>query len=214
VDLPARPDIHFVPISTDESTIRFFGTLMPALLLLKASPARFFQCQIEKRRAPLLDVDAFCAVNVDDAARVEDVLVFVHRWQAYAFDPLAFARAQVFLRRTTLLVRRKGYSAEPLDPLSPSVNLPRLAARAGLGDLSPFGLLVHPAFGPRLILSGLRTDYPLALSAQEKLPGCTDCLTCLQVCPQGPLQTGVVELRSCQSCAQCLAVCPVGQNQG
>jgi epoxyqueuosine reductase QueG len=109
----------------------------------------------------------------------------------------------------TRLVQREGFPVEPLDPLSPRVNLPKLAASAGLGTLSPFGLLVHPAFGPRLILSGLRTSFPLDLSPRWVRGGCTDCLSCLEICPQGPIETGVVRLGQCQSCAKCLAVCPV-----
>jgi epoxyqueuosine reductase len=211
MDDPTRPDIRFVPISTDEAKIRFFGTLMPALLLIKASPGRFVRYQFEKRSTPRIDVTAFIAANVDDVARIDDTLVFVHRWHSGQFDPFAFAHAKTFLARITRLVRRDGYTAEPFDPLSPGVNLPRLAARAGLGELSPFGLLVHPAFGPRLILTALRTDYPAALVSRWNGPGCSDCNTCLEVCPQDPLQTGVVELRLCQTCAECLAVCPVGR---
>ena len=192
-------DIEFVPMSTNERTIRFFGTLMPSLLLIKASPGQFVRYQVEKRRTPRSDVAAFVDANGRrvriDAARIKDTLVFVHRWHSGEFDPFAFARAKTFLARLTRLVRRAGYQAEPIDPLSPGINLPRLAARAGLGNLSPFGLLVHPAFGPRLILTGLRTDYPLALTSRWAGGGCTDCLTCVQICPQEPLRTGKVELR-------------------
>jgi len=198
-------------MSTDANKIRFFGTLMPALLLLKASPARFVQAQAAKRFTPRMGVEAFVASEADDAAQVDGVSIFCHRWASDGFDPLAFARAKTFLARVTRLVHREGYGAEPLDPLSPSVNLPRLAARAGLGTLSPYGLLVHPAFGPRLILTGLRTDYPLRISSQWAGPGCTDCMACVRVCPQEPLATGVIKLGECQSCAACLAVCPVGK---
>jgi epoxyqueuosine reductase len=206
-----RPEMRFVPISTNETKIRFFGTLMPALLLIKASPGRFIHHQLEVRTTPRVDVPSFIAANVDDAARVDDVMVFVHRWHSDDFDPFAFAQAKSFLSRVTRLVQREGYAAEPLDPLSPRVNLPRLAARAGLGNLSPFGLLVHPAFGPRLILTGLKTDYPFNPSSHLQGTGCTDCMTCLEICPQEPLHTGVVELGKCQSCAKCLAVCPAGK---
>ena len=37
---------RFIPVSTDPAKIRFFGTLMPALLLLKASPFRFVAYQV------------------------------------------------------------------------------------------------------------------------------------------------------------------------
>jgi ferredoxin len=205
-----KPEIAFVPLSTDEGKIRFFGTLMPSLLLLRASPGRFFQVQAARAFTPRLPVADLIASGADDASRVGNEIVFIHRWQAETFDPLVFARAKTFLRQVTRLVRREGYQAEPLDPLSPRLNLPRLAANAGLGALSPFGLLVHPVFGPRLVLSGLRTDYPLVLSPRGQGYSCTDCMSCLVICPQTPLDTGTVRLGQCQSCAQCLAVCPVG----
>jgi hypothetical protein len=209
-----RPQIRFVPLSTDEGKIRFFGTLMPALLLLKASPVRFLRYQVKARTTPQVAAADLVSEDADDAARVDDMLVFVHRWYSRDFDPFAFARAKVLLSRLTRSVQRAGYAAEPLDPLSPRVNLPRLAAQAGLGTLSPFGLLVHPVFGPRLILTGLRTDHPLAPTPRWNGPGCNDCLTCLEVCPQEPLRSGVVELGSCQSCAECLVACSVRPKEG
>lgn len=207
-----RPQIEFVPLSTDEGKIRFFGTLMPALLLLKASPVHFVQAQAARAMTPRVSVADLIASMADDAAQINHDILFVHRWQSDTFDPFAFARAKVFLAQVTRLVQRERFRAEPLDPLSPRVNLPKLAASAGLGTLSPFGLLVHPVYGPRLILSGLRTDYPLGLSPVRDEGGCTDCLSCLEVCPQRPLETGLVRLGQCQSCAKCLAVCPVRTN--
>lgn len=207
------PDIRFIPMSTDEDKIRFFGTLMPALLLLKASPARFIRHQVARRYTPRADIAGFVAANTSDAARLDDLLVFVHRWHAIDFDPFAFAHAKTFLVHITRLIRRAGYQAAPLDPLSPRINLPQLAARAGLGNLSPFGLLVHPAFGPRLILTALRTDHPLAPTPRWPEGGCSDCLSCLQICPQHPQQTGTVDLGLCQRCTQCLVVCPIGQEE-
>lgn len=207
-----RPEIVFVPMSTDENKIRFFGTLMPALLLFKASPVRFAQTQIAKRLTPSMDPEALIAYSVDDVARAGEMVIFVHRWASDGFDPLAFARAKTFLAQITRLLHRAGYEAEPLDPLSPSINLPKLAAHAGLGNLSPYGLLVHPVFGPRLILTGLRTDHPLPFSSEPVGSGCTDCMTCVSVCPQEPFATGTIRLGECQSCAECLAVCPVGKS--
>jgi len=103
----------------------------------------------------------------------------------------------------------------PLDALSPDVNLPRLAADAGLGNLSPFGLLVHPRFGPRLIINAMRTDWPWTPAARGDLPlsGCTDCMKCIESCPQDPVRTGTVELARCQRCTLCISVCPVGGGQ-
>ncbi len=206
-----RPQITFVPLSTDEGKIRFFGTLMPALLLLKRAPGQFVKHQIARRLTPRTEIESLVAETADDAARVDGALIFVHRWESDGFDAVAFARAKEFLAWLTRLVEREGYRADPLDPLSPRVNLPRLAVRAGLGTPSPYGLLVHPAFGPRLILTGLRTDHPVALQSRWTGTGCTDCMACITLCPQDPLQTGVIRLGECQSCAECLVVCPVGK---
>jgi hypothetical protein len=209
----SRPAIRFIPMSTDENKIRFFGTLMPALLLLKASPVHFARHQIARQYTPRTDIASFIIANTDDAARRGDILVFIHRWHSLDFDPFAFAQAKTSLARITRLIRRAGYLAEPLGPLSPHINLPQLAAQAGLGTLSPFGLLVHPAFGPRLILTGLRTDYPLSPTPRWPKGGCNDCLRCIDICPQQPQQTGTIDLGLCQRCTQCLVVCAIGKGQ-
>lgn len=209
----AQPlEVSFVPVSTDEGKIRFFGTLMPALLLLRASPAQFVKSQVASRLTPRREAEALVAAAADDAAQVDgNTLIFVHRWESDEFDALAFARAKVFLAQISRLVEREGYRVERLDPLSPRVNLPRLAVRAGLGTPSPYGLLVHPAFGPRLILTGLQTDHPMAPKPRWDGSGCTACMSCTRLCPQKPLETGVIKLGECQSCAVCLSVCPVGR---
>jgi epoxyqueuosine reductase len=197
-------------MSTDPAKIKFFGTLMPSLLLLKASPLRFVQYQVIKGFTPRVDVSAYIRNESDDAGRYGDVLVFVHRWNSITFDPFTFARAKTFLKRVTNLVRRGGYQAEAFDPLSPEINLPKLAEKAGLGNLSPYGLLVHPEYGPRVILIGLRTNYPLEVTPRYSEPGCTDCMACIRICPQKPLESGIINLRLCQSCAKCLEICPTG----
>ena len=101
-----RPEIRFIPLSTDPAKIRFFGTLMPALLLLKASPGRFAHFQVARHTTPRVDIPAFIASHTDDAARAGDVMIFVHRWHSDGFDPLAFAQARTSLSRLTRLVRR------------------------------------------------------------------------------------------------------------
>jgi len=207
-----RPDIRFIPMSTDPAKIKFFGALMPALLLLKASPLRFIHFQLVKGYTPRVDLSEYIQKEADDAGRIGDVLVFVHRWNSISFDPFTFARAKTFLKRATTLIRRRGYAAEPFDPLSPDLNLPKLAEKAGLGNLSPYGLLVHPEFGPRVILTGIRTNDPIDISPRYSEPGCTDCMNCLRICPQKPLQSATINLRLCQSCAKCLEVCPTGRS--
>jgi hypothetical protein len=123
-----RPDIRFIPMSTDEGKIRFFGTLMPALLLLVRSPLRLVQGHVLRRIVPRGSVEAFVAAGADDAALVDSreteggppaatggsdgrLIVFVHGWATSEFDAAAFDRAKTFLARLTRLVEREGYRA-------------------------------------------------------------------------------------------------------
>ena len=205
--------IECIPMSTNYDKIRFFGTLMPALLLLKASPPCFLNYQIEGCFKPRTSVEEWIASQADDAGQFGDTLVFVHRWHSLRFDPFTFAHAKTYLRRLVRLLNSLGFTAQPLDPLSPDVNLPKLGASAGLGNLSPYGLLVHPAFGPRVILTGLKTNYPIQLKPHWCGGGCNDCLACVKLCPQEPILGGKVDLGHCQSCAKCLEVCPTGKGK-
>jgi len=59
----------------------------------------------------------------------------------------------------------------------------------------------------------MRTDYPLDLPPRWGRGGCTDCLACVRLCPQKPMDTGRVYLRECQTCAKCLIVCPTGKGR-
>jgi epoxyqueuosine reductase len=207
-----RPAIRFTGGSADAEKIRFFGTLMPALMLLKEAPLEIVANAIQSHLTPSATAPNFVAAHADAVARRGDTLIFLHRWQTGSFDPRVFGRARLFLAQLTRLVRQAGYFAVPLDPLSPSINLPRLAGEAGLGNLSPYGLLVHPGFGPRVIISGLRTYYPLPVAPSGvQSGGCTDCLACVRQCPQKPLDSGLIDLRQCMACGLCLAVCPVGK---
>lgn len=204
-------NIRCIPATTNKTVLRIFGTLMPSLLLLKQAPDQFWSLHRAMGQTPDGDIAEFLQAHTDDVGRVGDTLVFVHRWQSTAFDPVVFARAKVFLAQITRLVQREGYATTAFDPLSPGVNLPQLAVHAGLGDFSPYGLLVHPKFGPRVILTALKTDYPLSVVPQwPEQQGCTDCLVCVRKCPQKPLQTGFVQMSQCKSCTRCLSVCPIG----
>lgn len=208
-----RPTIETIPMSTDAKKIEFFGTLMPALLLLKAAPLRFLGYQLAGHLRPRGEIDDFIAHGCDDAAQIGNTLVFVHRWESTAFDPFTFARAKTFIRQLRRMLRKAGYSATLIDPLSPGRNLPKLAQSAGLGNLSPYGLVVHRVFGPRLILTGVETDYAPGLLPRWGGGGCNDCLACVRLCPQKPMDTGKVSLRECQTCAKCLIVCPTGKGR-
>lgn len=204
-------NIRCIPATTNKTLLRIFGTLMPSLMLLKQAPGQLWSLHRAMLQTPNVGIADFLQSQVDDVGRVGDTLVFVHHWRSTQFDPVVFARAKVFLTQITRMIRRAGYAATAFDPLSPGMNLPQLAVNAGLGDFSPYGLLVHPQFGPRVILTALKTDYPLSVSPRwPGQPGCTDCLVCARQCPQEPLKTGFVDMSRCKSCTRCLSVCPVG----
>jgi epoxyqueuosine reductase len=184
---------------------------MPSLLLLSQAPRQVWPLHKGLGQTPDEDIAQFLRSNTDDVGRIGDTIVFVHRWQSKNFDPVVFARAKVFLAQITRMIQREGYSTQGFNPLSPGTNLPQLAVDAGLGNFSPYGLLVHPKFGPRVILTALKTDYPLTVTPRwPEQKGCTDCLVCVRQCPQQPLKTGFVEMRQCKSCTRCLSICPVG----
>jgi hypothetical protein len=91
-----KPTIHFIPASTNEDRIRFFGTLMPALLLLKQSPLQFLRFQILTRLTPRADVADFIQSETDDVGQAGDVWLFIHRWHTDTFDAITFGLAKTF----------------------------------------------------------------------------------------------------------------------
>ncbi len=108
-----------------------------------------------------------------------------------------------------------------------------LAVRAGLGFIGKNHLLIHPQFGPQVLLgvlittAGLRPDHPHTGT-------CGQCRLCLEACPTGALRPdGFLDARRCISyltqyeskdhrardighwlfgCDECLLVCPFQQN--
>ena len=76
------------------------------------------------------------------------------------------------------------------------VNIPALSASAGLGSLSPFGLLPNPRFGLRLIIAVLKTGHPLDAGRMPEVAvdGCTDYMKGIDVCPQNPRKIGAIDL--------------------
>ena len=116
----------------------------------------------------------------------------------------------MFIYRLNKMLSKSGSKGQALYPLSPRINLPKLAESAGLGTLSPFGLLVHPEFGPRLFITALKGTEGLLLSSEPKTNGCTSCNKCVEVCPQKPQETTTVNLGLCRACSKCISECPVG----
>lgn len=200
----------FIDASTDEKKIEFFGNLMPSIILLRRNPQRLFARPFRKFYTPSDSIEQYIKKNVSDIGKVDDTYVFLHKWGSLAFDPVVFEETKMFIYRLNKMISKNGLKGQALYPLSPRINLPKLAESAGLGTLSPFGLLVHPKYGPRLFITALKGAEGLLLSDESQKKGCTLCNKCIDICPQKPEETKTVNLGLCRACSKCISECPVG----
>lgn len=110
-----------------------------------------------------------------------------------------------------------------------------LAARAGLGFIGKNHMLIHPDFGPEILLGEIVTD--LELQADEPFAvNCENCNKCIEACPTGALRAdGFFDAGRCISyltiehkgeigrgaaeqmgerlfgCDECVAACPYAE---
>jgi ferredoxin len=213
-------------VSTLKSAIRFsgavstgevlenYGNFEASIGLIYVSPA--IQLKINRlfaRLASCADAETAIARFADDAASVEGMILFALRWSGVMNDSYEMVRMDLLCDHVSQFISGTGYRVEPIRPLTTTLNLPEVSAAAGLGNLNPYGLLVHKVFGPRVVLGGLRTDYPFDLRPRWEGGGCDSCGNCLLICPQRPEASGEINLRQCAGCAKCVTVCPVGKGQ-
>ncbi|HHI67694.1 MAG TPA: tRNA epoxyqueuosine(34) reductase QueG [Planctomycetes bacterium] len=142
----------------------------------------------------------------------------------------ALVRLERVLARMAGRAALQGRKAVDLHPVAERA----LARQAGLGWIGRQGQLIHPAFGPWLLLGEI--FLPLELEPAPLLPNrCGSCRACLEACPTGALsEPGVVDAGRCVSywtiearglpprelrplfgdwffgCDACLEVCPWG----
>jgi len=144
-----------------------------------------------------------------------------------AFEYLEAAKiAMVIARYINLL----GFDARAHVDANYRVMCIPIAADAGLGELGRLGLLITPRYGPRVRLSVVTTDLPLAQDepiAFGVQHFCTICRKCAEICPSGSVDrgdkreiNGVVKWQSEQDtcyrywrtvgsdCALCMKICP------
>jgi reductive dehalogenase len=82
-------------------------------------------------------------------------------------------------------IQNLGFKAVLLPTHQIARHIP-IAMQAGLGDIGRNGLLITPEFGPRVKITSLITNLPLAVDA--------------------PIDFGVTEM--CETCKKCAEVCP------
>jgi len=106
--------------------------------------------------------------------------------------------------------------------LMPRLQFKPIALLAGLGWIGKNNLLIHPEFGPRVVLGVVITDARLEEARRPVITdGCGDCDLCLHVCPVGALGPGGFDRFRCyhrnkwlkKPCGfPCMRVCPVGKD--
>jgi epoxyqueuosine reductase QueG len=86
------------------------------------------------------------------------------------------------------------------------VRLKQAAADGGLGSLGKNTVLLHPRFGPRLLLSGVVASSRVSESGEtdthatrEKARACTGCERCIKICPGGALGPDGVDAFRCRT---------------
>ena len=116
-------------------------------------------------------------------------------------------------------ISQLGYGARNHMDGSYLVIAPKIARRAGLGEIGRLGLLVTEKYGPRVRLGVVTTD--LELVSDKKVDFglkafCESCGICADNCPAGAILSGSVIHESCYEmwrnfgtdCGVCLSSCP------
>jgi ferredoxin len=144
-----------------------------------------------------------------------------------AFEYLEAAKIAMVIAR---YINFLGYEARAHVDANYRVLCIPIAVDAGLGELGRLGLLINPKHGPRVRLSVVTTDLPLATDppiAFGVQHFCTICRKCAEVCPSRAVDrgdkreiNGAVKWQSEQDscyrywrtvgsdCALCMKICP------
>jgi len=113
-----------------------------------------------------------------------DLLKYYPTWVAQSATSLGYADMAVTNAHVSAFIRNLGYNAiESGNDIALSIPM---AMQAGLGEIGRNGLLVTPEFGPRIRISKVLTDLPLAVDS--------------------PIEFGVIEF--CEACKKCAETCP------
>ena len=142
-----------------------------------------------------------------------------------------YLRSGVLALKTAAYIRQLGYEATAHIDGNYEVICPLVAVDAGLGVLGRMGLLMTPKIGPRVRISVVTTNIPLALSGfkpdKTAIHFCHHCRKCAKVCPasaipEGPritvdnIERWQINSEKCYhfwtisgtDCGRCMTVCP------
>jgi epoxyqueuosine reductase QueG len=119
-------------------------------------------------------------------------------------------------------LRHQGWTALHLPPAAqdrrfrtaPFYHMPAMYL-AGMGTLGLNCSILTPEFGPRIYVSSIITDCPLAAGTSMGEELCERCGLCVESCPIGAIDgNGWKNPFACASygcCSTCIAICPVGE---
>jgi epoxyqueuosine reductase QueG len=113
-----------------------------------------------------------------------------------------------------------------------NVSYKKAAVLAGFGAIGRSKLLIHPEWGPWLLLRTVVTDAPLAPDERLDFSPCDGCRLCVEACPGGALSGDTFDRAACErfyasvveaagsafrisplgkvNCEECLRACPIG----
>ena len=114
--------------------------------------------------------------------------------------PTVMESSQQYLASGTIAVqvaqfiRNLGYPARAHIDGNYRIVCPLVARDAGLGEIGRMGLLMTPSLGPRVRISAVTTDLPLAIDTRKKdftmTDFCRQCKKCANICPAGAIPAG------------------------
>jgi len=142
-----------------------------------------------------------------------------------------YLRSGILALKLAAWIRELGYEATAHIDGNYEVICPLVAVDAGLGTIGRMGLLMTSDLGPRVRISAVTTNMPLAVdqarSDRTTLQFCHHCRKCARVCPaaaipEGPRSSleGVLRWQinsekcyhfwttSGTDCGRCISVCP------
>ena len=142
-----------------------------------------------------------------------------------------YLRSGILALKLAAWIRELGYKATAHIDGNYEVICPLVAVDAGLGTIGRMGLLMTPDLGPRVRISVVTTDMPLALNDPRPDPStlhfCHHCKKCARVCPAAAIPDGPrkvldgsdrwkINSEKCYhfwttsgtDCGRCISVCP------
>jgi epoxyqueuosine reductase QueG len=112
------------------------------------------------------------------------------------------------------------YSFSPRTLKAP-ISFKLAGVKAGLGFWGKNHLLIHPRFGPRVVLGVMLTDAPLSSIKSEVKEDCGSCTRCIEACPLGIISpSGELDRWKCYHRNRfltspcrfvCMSECPIGK---